>query len=617
MRKTTLAAMLLGAAALGAPFAPALAADQWRYAMSLIGAPQYSLDFKHFNWVNPDAPKGGSVTIGDIGGYDTLNPLPPGANVVTALGLIYDTLMASSLDEPATQYGLLAEAGSYPDDHSSVTYRLRQEAHFNDGTQVTPEDVIWSFQTLKDINPFYGEYYKNVEKAEQTGTRDVTFRFTVKGNRELPQIVGEMFVMPKHYWLGKDANGKPRNIAKSTLEPPVGSGPYRIKSVDAGHSIVYERVKDYWAKDLPVNAGMNNLDTIRYLTYGDPTVEFEAFKAGETEFRAENSSKRWAQEYTFKAITSGAAKKETYQLKVPAGMQGFAFNIRRAKFADPRVRQAFDLAFDFDWSNKNLFFNLYTRSTSYFTNSEYASTGLPTGRELELLNEVKDQVPPEVFSKDYRNPLNPDETALRANFHQAIDLLKQAGWIIRGGELVNEKTGETMKVEILLDDNALERVFNPYIQNLKRIGITANIRLADAAQYVERLKSFDYDMVVGVFGESESPGNEQREYWSSAAADIQGTRNVIGIKNPAVDKLVDHIILAKDHDELVAATRALDRVLLWNHYLVPNWYRPDAWLAYWDKFRHPEHGPTRSDGFPAVWWVDTAAAAKVDAAKGK
>jgi len=618
MRNLTAIALMSGALILAAPLAPAaFAADEWHHALSLIGTPQYPADFKHFNWVNPDAPKGGSVTMADIGGFDTLNTLPPGANSASGLGLIYESLMIGSLDEPETEYGQLAESVSYPEDRSSVTYRLRKQARFNDGTPVTQDDVIWSFEKSKEISPFFTEYYKNVASAEKVGEHDVLFKFSVKGNHELPHIVGQLTVYPRHWWEGKDASGRQRDISKSLLEAPVGSGPYRIKSFDAGHSIIYERVPDYWGKDLPVNIGQNNLDTIRFVTYGDPTVAFEALKAGEVEFRAENSSKNWATGYDFKAVTAGAVKKELYPLKTPQGIQGLAFNIRKAKFSDPRVREAFNLAFDFEWSNKNLFFGQYTRSPSYFTNSEYASVGLPAGRELELLNEVKDQVPPEVFTKEYKNPVNANDSDLREHFHQALELLKQAGWVIKGGSLVNEKTNEPMTLEVLMDDNTFERILNPYFQNLKRLGIAANIRLVDAAQFVQRTKNFEYDSVIGVFGESDSPGNEQRDVWTSAAADAPGSRNLIGIKNPAVDKLVDHIILAKDHDELVAACRALDRVLLWNHYLVPNWYLAGARIAYWDKYRRPEHGPSHSDGFPTIWWYDAAAAAKVDAAKVK
>ena len=620
MRMTTLITAVL-AALISSPMVPAMAADEWHHAMSLIGTPQYAPDFKHFDWVNPAAPKGGSVTLADYSPFDTLNGIPAGANVAPGFtifgGLIYDSLMADSADEGSTEYGLLAEAASYPEDRSSVTYRLRKEARFNDGTPVTPEDVIWSFQKSKDISPFWGQYYKNVEKAEKTGERDVTFRFTVKGNRELPQIVGQLGILPMHWWTGKDTKGNQRDLSKATTEIPVGSGPYRIKSVELGRNIVYERVPDYWGKDLPLNVGQNNLDTIKFITYGDQTVAFEAFKVGEVDFHAENSAKRWATGYDFKAITTGAVKKEVYPLKTPQGMQGFSFNLRRAKFADRRVREAFDLAFDFEWSNKNLFYGQYTRAPSYFTNSEYVASGLPSGRELEILNEVKDKVPPEVFSTEYKNPVNATPDDLREHIRKALQLLKDAGWESKGGVMTNVKTGEALTVEVLLSDNTFERILNPYFQGLKRIGVTGTIRVVDEAQYVQRDKSFDYEMVIGRFAQSDSPGNEQREFWGSAAADLPGSRNAMGIKDPAVDKLIDHVILAKDHADLVAATKALDRVLLWNHYLVPQWYLPSARLAYWDKFRHPEHGPSRSDGFPTVWWFDKDAAAKIDAAKGK
>ena len=616
MRTSHLAAALL-AAAVGLVAVPAFAADEWHHAMSLVGTPKYGPDFKHFDWVNPSAPKGGSVTMSDVGAYDTLNSLPAGSNIPQGLGLLYDTLMASSIDEPATGYGLLAESASYPADRSSVTFRLRKEAHFNDGIPVTAEDVIWSFEQSKAISPFYDQYYKNVEKAEKTGEHEVTFRFSVKGNRELPQIVSEFPVMPKHWWTGKDANGVARDITKSTKESPVGSGPYKIKSADTGRKIVYERVTDYWAKDLPVVAGMWNFDTISYVTYGDATVEFEAFKAGEIEFRRENSSKKWAQEYVFKGIQAGAVKKELYNLKIPEGMQGFVFNTRRAKFSDRKVREALGLVFDFEWSNKNLFFGQYTRSPSYYTNSEYASKGLPAGRELEILNEVKDQVPPEVFSKEFKLPVNAAETDLRDHTRAALALLKEAGWDIKAGVLTNTKTGEPLKVEFLLDDNTFERVLNPYFQNLKRIGVTGSVRLVDQAQFIQRVKGFDYDMLIHTFQESESPGNEQREFWGSVAAAREGSTNYIGVKDPAIDKLVDHVILAKDHDDLIASTRALDRVLLWNHFVVPNWHIPAARIAYWDKYRHPEHPPSRDPGFLSVWWYDKDAAVKADAAKVK
>ncbi len=597
--------------------APAYAVDEWHHALSLVGTPKYAPDFKHFDWVNADAPKGGSVTMSDSDPYDSFNILPPGSNPPSAIGLIYDTLLQSSLDEGATGYGLVAEAVSYPEDRSSATYRMRKEARFNDGTPMTPDDVIWSFEKSKDVSPFYAQYYKNVTKAEKTGDNEVTFRFDVKGNRELPQIVGEFPILSKQWWTGKDASGAPRDISKSTIEVPVGSGPYRVKSHDTGKNVVYERVADYWAKDLPSVKGMWNLDTIRFTTYSDPNVEFEAFKAGEVEFRRENSSKRWATQYDFKGIVSKGAKKELYALNIPEGMQGFVFNLRRPQFADRRVREALGLAFDFEWSNKNLFFDQYTRNDSYFSNSELGSKGLPAGRELEILNEVKDKVPPEVFTKEFKTPVNKTPDDLREHLRTGLALLKDAGWEIKNGNLVNAKTGEPMKLEFLVSDDTFDRVVNPYFQNLKRLGVNATIRRVDGAQYIQRVRAFDYDMLLNSFAESESPGNEQREFWGSAAADIQGSRNVLGVKDPAIDKLVDHVILAKDRAELVAACHALDRVLLWNHFLVPNWYLSAARIAYWDKFRHPEHPPSRDPGFLNVWWYDKDAAPKIDALKAK
>ncbi len=614
MRKTSFATLLIAAVL---ATVPAFAADEWHHALSLVKPPKYGPDFKHFDWVNPDAPKGGSVTMSDSDPYDSFNFVPTGVNPPSGIGLVFETLTQTSLDEAGVAYGLLAEAISYPEDRSSATYRLRKEARFHDGAPVTPEDVIWSFERWKEINPLYSQYYKNVEKAEQTGDHEVTFRFDVKGNRELPQIVGEFPVFAKHWWMAKDKAGAARDISKASTEWPVGSGPYRVKSADIGKSVAYERVADYWGKDLPVNIGMWNFDTIKYTTYSDPTVQFEAFKAGEVEFRAENSSKRWATDYEFKGIKSGGAKKEFYELQVPQGIQGFAFNVRRAKFSDPRVRYAFNLAFDYEWSNKNLFFNQYTRAPSYFSNSEFAATGLPQGRELELLNEVKDKVPAEVFTKEFKNPVNNTPEDLREHFRAALQLLKEAGWEIKNGVQTNAKTGETLTVEFLEFDDTYDRILNPYIQSLKRIGVNASIRRVDSAQYVQRMKAFDFDMFTDRKGETESPGNEQREFWGTAAADIAGSRNEIGIKNPAVDTLIERIALAKNRDDLIAACRALDRVLLWNHYMVPNWYLSASRLAYWDKFRHPKPGPSRDPGFPTVWWYDKDAAPKIDALKAK
>jgi microcin C transport system substrate-binding protein len=590
----------------------------WHHALSLVGTPKYGPDFKHFDWVNPDAPKGGSVVTFDLGPFDTLNPYPPQSNSAPGLGLIADELMMSSLDEPSTAYGLIAEAVTFPADFSSVTFRLRPEARFHDGKPITAEDVIWSLEELRKVSPFYGHYYKDVTSAEATGEREVTIRFGVKGNRELPHILGQLPVLAKHFWTGKNAKGEPRDLGRSTLEPPLGSGPYRIKSVEAGRSMVYERVKDYWAKDLPAYRGFWNFDEIKYISFFDQTPAFEAFKSGTLNFYQDSSAKSWATAYDFPAFKAGLVKKEKIDMQQPEPMQGWVFNQRRAKFQDPRVRRAFNLAFNFEWANKNLFYGLYTRTDSYFENqSDLASSGLPEGLELEILNSVKaDGIPPEVFTTPYTNPVNESDADHRKHLLEAVQLLKQAGWSIKGGVLTNETSGERMQVEFLLADPAFERIVQPFRKVLgEKLGIQSTLRVVDPAQYVNRVTSSDFDIVTQTIGQSDSPGNEQRDFWSSAAADTKGSRNLMGLKSPAVDKLVDRIIFAKDRAELVAATRALDRVLLWNHNLVPQWHAPYERVAYWDFLRRPERTPSRDVGVLAIWWIDKEAQARIEAAR--
>lgn len=581
-----------------------------RHAVSLIGTPKYGPDFKHFNYVNPDAPKGGTARIGAFGSFDNTNIFTFKGRAAAGLGLIYDTLMDDSLEEPSTAYGLLAEWISYPDDFSSATFKLREGARWHDGKPVTVDDVIFSLNTFKSGDPFYKFYYKNIKHAKETAPREVTFYFNVTDNRELPQIVGQLPVLPKHYWTGSDDRGEARDPAKTSMSPPLGSGPYRIKRMNPGKTVVYERVKDYWAKDLPVRRGMYNFDNIRFDYYRDQQVIFEAFKGHNLDFIVENNSKRWATSYKFPAVT----RKEVITQKIPlirsAGMQGFAFNIRRGKFKDPRVRHAFNLAFDFEWANKNLFYGQYTRTDSYFENTELASRDLPKGRELEILNEVKDMVPPTVFTTPYKNPFNKTPRDLRKNIQRAIALLEDAGWIIKDNRLTNKATGEVMTVEFLLVQKAFERIVLPLIQNLSKLGIQASVRVVDTAQYKRRTDNRDFDIVVNTFPQSHSPGNEQRDFWGSEAAGRNGSRNIIGIQDPAVDKLIDKIIFAKNRQDLVAASRALDRVLLWNHYVVPNWHVPYARVAYWNKFKHPKTMPKLDVGFNSVWWWNGEAAAK-------
>jgi microcin C transport system substrate-binding protein len=588
---------------------------QHRHAVSLIGTPKYPADFQHFDYVNPDAPKGGLVRMADIGSFDSLNPILYRGESAAGLGLIYETLMQDSLEEPSTSYGLIAEWASYPPDFSSVTFKLRDEARWQDGTPIAPEDVVYSLEINKAANPRMGLYYKNVAKAEATGPNQVTFTFDVKGNRELPMIMGQLTILPKHYWTGKDANGNQRDPLKTTLEPPLGSGPYRIKQMTPGRTISYERVADYWGKDLPVNRGQWNFDTIRFDYYRDETVAFEGFKAGNLDYWQEASSKNWATAYDFAAVRDGLIKRQEVETERSQPMQCFVFNVRRPQFQDRRVRKAFALAFDFEWANKNLFFGQYARVGSYFQGTELAAPAdLPQGRELEILNEVKDQVPPEVFTTVHTNPANNSPDDLRGNLRKAVQLLKEAGYEVKDGVLIDTKTGKQLTVEFLLVSPLFERIVQPYIANLQRLGIKATLRMVDSAQYTRRLNVFDYDIVVGNFAQSDSPGNEQRDFWGSEAAGREGSQNLIGIKDPTIDKLVDHVIFAKNREELVAATHALDRVLLWNDFVVPQWFSPKVRIAYWNRYGQPAKLPGLTPGFMQVWWLDKELAAKLPGA---
>jgi microcin C transport system substrate-binding protein len=591
----------------------------WRHGLSLFDSLKYPPGFEHFDYVRTDAPKGGSVRLTGFGTYDNFNPVVAGVKGTEALGggMLFDTLMVNSLDEVSVSYGLLAESVSHPDDFSSATYRLRPSARWDDGKPVTPEDVVFSFDAFKTNHPMFSAYYQHVTKAEKTGDREVTFTFDGPGNRELPLIVGQLSVLPKHWFEGVDASGKTRDVTATTLEPPLGDGAYRIKQFVPGRSITYERVKDYWGKDLPVNIGINNFDEIRIEYYRDTLVALEAFKADQVDFRIENSAKNWATAYDFPAVTDKRVVREEFPVLGRAMMQAFVLNTRRAKFSDPRVRRAFNLAFDFEEMNKQLFFGQYQRIASYFEGTELASSGLPSGLELEILNTVRDQVPPEVFTTEYKNPVNGNPEAVRANLREATRLLREAGWEVRNQKLVNAKTGAPMTVEMLNlsgDANA-ERLFLFYKPSLERLGVTVTIRNVDEAQYLNRERNWDFDLINGDWPETLSPGNEQREFWGSRSADEVGSQNLIGVKNPAVDKLIDRVIFAKNREELVAATKALDRVLLWNHYVVPEWTYPKVRTVRWDRFGHPDPLPKYGQGdggaFPTVWWWDAAKAAKV------
>jgi len=611
----TFAAPALGALGNSAISASAAAQTQnWKHALSLFGDVKYPADFKHFDYVNPQAPQGGVVRQVAFGTFDNFNTVIAGVkgNIAAGTELFRETLMTPALDEVSAEYGLLAEAVSHPDDHSSVTYRLNAKARWHDGKPVTADDVIYSFDVFKKNSPFYGAYYRHVTKVETTGAREVTFSFDGPGNRELPQIVGQLPVLPKHWWEGTDQNGKKRDITQTTLELPLGSGPYRLKEFAPGRTLVYEKVDDYWGKDLNVIVGTRNFQTIRYEYFRDSTVTLEAFKGDQVDWRTENSAKNWATSYDFPAVRDKRVVLEEFPVRNVGSMQAFAFNVRRDKFKDARVRRAFNFAFDFEEMNKQVFFGQYKRISSYFEGTELASTSLPEGKELAILETVRDKVPADLFTKPYTNPVGGNQQANRNNLRDALALFREAGYEIQNTKLVNAKTGEVFTFEFLVDDPATERFVLFYKPSLERLGMTVNVRVVDSAQYENRLRQWDFDIIVASWGESLSPGNEQRDFWSSGAADRPGSRNLVGIKNPAVDALIERVIFSKDRDDLVAATKALDRVLLWNFYVVPQWTYGKQRTARWDRFGHPENMPKYgAAAFPTVWWWDAEKAAKV------
>jgi microcin C transport system substrate-binding protein len=585
----------------------------WRHGASLYGDLKYPAGFKQFDYVNADAPKTGTARQIAIGTFDSFNMIVAGVKGDVAMGitLVYDTLLANSLDEVASGYGLIAEAVSYPDDFSSVSYRLRPEAKWHDGSPITTDDVIFSLDAWKKYSPQQAAYYRHVVKVDKTGDRELTFTFDGPGNRELPQIIGELMILPKLWWEGTDKNGKKRNVGDTMLEPPLGSGPYRIKSFSPGREVIYERVKDYWARDLSVRIGRDNFDELRFEYFRDTTVALEAFKADTIDWQIEPSAKNWATAYKFPAVAEKRVILEQFPMNSVGIMQAFVLNTRRDKFKDPRVRLAFNYAFDFEAINKQIFFGQYTRTASYFQGTELAATGLPTGRELEILGSVRSQVPPEVFTTPYTNPVGGNPQAVRDNLRQAVRLLREAGYEIRNERLVDAKTGEPYAVEFIDNDPSMEKISLFYKPSLERLGISVSMRTIDDAQYQNRLRSFDFDITVYLWPESLSPGNEQRDFWGSRAADLPGSSNLIGIKNPAVDALVDQVIFAKSRADLVAAAKALDRVLLWNHYVVPQWTYPYVRTARWDRFGRPDPMPKYGlEAFPTVWWWDAAKAAK-------
>ena len=573
-------------------------ATEPQFGIAMHGAPKYQKEFSHFDYVNPSAPKGGTLKMAVVAnGFDSFNPFT--IRGVAAVGIstyVYDTLLESSADEPFSEYGLIAESVETPVDRSYVIFNIRKEARFQDGEPITAEDVKFSFDTLVSKgHPFYRNYYADVASVTIENPRRIRFDFGDTANRELPLILGQIPIFPAHYWADREFGG-------DGLTPPVGSGPYRIGKFEAGRSITYERVKDYWAQDLGIRKGRFNFDQIHYDYYTDDTVALESFRAGNFDFRVETSAKNWATAYTGSKFDDGTIIKEAIEHHRPTGMQGFIYNTRRSVFSDPKVREALAYAFDFEWANKNLFYGQYTRTDSYFENSELASSGLPEGRELEILKPFSDQLSNEVFTKVYEPPTTDGQQGLRDNLRTALELIRSAGYRIRDGKMVNEKTGKPLAFEILLFQKSFERVVLPFKNNLARLGIDVTVHMVDSNQYIQRLREFDFDMITQVLPQSDSPGNEQRDYWHSSNVDVTGSRNYAGVNSPVVDQLVNEVIQAPDREELVERVRALDRVLLHGYYVIPHWHLASDRVAYWKKLKRPETTPKNGIDLNN-WWI--------------
>jgi microcin C transport system substrate-binding protein len=567
------------------------------HAIAMHGEPKYDKNFTHVEYVNPNAPKGGKVIFSSTGSYDSFNPFILKGTPAAGIGNLYETLTTSSSDEAFTEYALIAENIEWPDDRSWVVYTIRDEAVWHDGKKITPEDVIWTFNTLMEKgHPFYKYYYGDVIEAVKEGKNKVRFIFKGNTNLELALIVGQLPVLPKHYWEDK-------NFEETTLEPPIGSGPYKIKEFDPGRSITYELNQSYWGKNIPIKKGTENFGIIKYEYYKDRSIEREAFKAGDIDLFSENSSKEWATSYDIPAVKNNIIKQELIEHQNPQGMQAFAFNTRRELFKDRKVREALSYAFDFEWTNKNLFFDAYKRTDSFFENSELASSGLPSTNELNYLNNYIDQLPKDIFLKEFIPPLTDGSGFMRKELQKASKLLKNAGWVLIDGKLKNKKSNTKFEFEILLVSPAFERIVLPFKDNLQKLGIDVTVRTIDSAQYQNRLDSFDFDMVVSTFSQSLSPGNEQRNFWGSDAAKTNGSRNIIGINNTVVDLLIEKIISAKSREDLITTTKVLDRVLLWGHYVIPQWHISAYRTLYWDKFDKPKIKPKYSLG-TNTWWIN-------------
>lgn len=604
-----LGAGLVGLALLVLPAAFAAPAKAEKsHGLSAFGRLKYGPDFKHFDYVNPEAPKGGRLAmIGTAGRitFNSFNGYIIKGDAAQGLSLLFDSLMVRAWDEPDAVYGLVAHSAEVADDRSAVTFYLRPEARFADGSELTAHDVVFSYQLLKEKgHPAYALSLRDVVKAEALDEHTVRYVFSGGNTRDLPLIVAQLPIFSKAYYTKHD-------FEESSLEPPLGSGPYEIADFKQGTFVTYRRRKDYWGWDLPVNRGRYNFDELRYEYYRDRTAEFEALKAGAYDLREEFTSKSWATEYDIPQVRSGRLKRLTLPDGSPSGAQGFFINLRRDKFADRRTRLALDYAFDFEWTNKNLFYGLYKRTESFFENSDLKAKGEPGEAELTLLAPYRDKLPPEVFGPAYVPPRSDGSGQDRRNLRTASKLLREAGWVIRNGRRVNAKSGEPLTIEFLIFSPTFERVIAPYVKNLKILGIDASIRRVDPSQYEERVKSFDFDITTQRYVLNPTPGPEMRNFWGSQSARTKGSFNLAGIASPVIDALIEKMLAASSRSELRTAAHALDRVLRAGHYWVPHWYKAEHHLAFWDKFSWPETKPAYNRGVIETWWYDEAKAAKL------
>lgn len=587
-------------------------------AFSANGEVKYK-NFTSFDYVNPNAPKGGHIKQYALGSYDSFYDFLLKGTSAKGLSLLYDTLMVRSFDEPSSQYGLIAKQVQRAQDNTFVIFHLNENARFGDDKEVTAFDVEFSFNTIaRGENPSMVRYYADVKEVIVVDKYTVRFNFKNPDNRELALILGDLPILPKHYYVNA-------NLSENPLKIPLGSGPYIIESFDAGRSITYKRRVNYWARDHKTRKGYFNFDKITFDYYKDDSVALEAFKSGRYDYREESSAKNWALGYEGIALKNQDIKKIELLHSLPSGMQGFVFNLRKKIFQDRRVREALGLAFDFEWSNKNLFFNQYSRTKSFFDNSEFASVGIPLGAELELLEPYRSKLPPEIFTQSFSLPKSKGDGNNRENLKKAQALLKEAGFIIKNGKLyppketLEDSTQKTESLkeqpftfELLLVSPAMERVAIPFQKNLQTLGITMKIRVVDMSQYINQLRQFDYDMIVSVFPQSLSPGNEQAFFWGSSAADSAGSYNYIGIKNEVIDALIAKIIQAKDYQELLVSTRALDRVLLWGYYVIPHFHIKTFRVAFWDFLERPAIAPIYNIGFE-TWWANPSKLEKLQA----